>query len=103
MIELSEQNFDTYTRDGISVIDFWAAWCGPCTTLGPIFAQTAPEFNGRAKFAKLNVDSSPKVAEEFGVMSIPTILVLRDGKEIGRLVGSRGAEQLKRELETIFA
>lgn len=103
MVELSESTFTEYTAGEITVIDFWAEWCGPCKTLAPAFAQVASTLDGRAKFAKLNVDQAPAVAAAHQVMSIPTILVLRDGSEVGRIVGARGGEQLGREIESLLA
>jgi len=103
MVELSEKTFAEYTASTTVVIDFWAEWCGPCKTLGPVFVQVADKMKSRATFAKLNVDEAPGVAGACGVMSIPTILVMRDGTEIGRLIGSRPAEQLQSELDSILA
>lgn len=102
MIELNDGNFAEYAN-GVLVIDFWAEWCGPCKTLGPSFSAVAERFGGEANFAKVDVDSSPDLARTHHVMSIPTILVIRDGSEIGRLVGSRGATQLQAELQQILA
>ena len=103
MIDLTESTFTEHTAEGYSVIDFWAEWCGPCKTIAPAFVQTAENLSTKAKFAKLNVDNAPSVANQFGIMSIPTILVLKDGAEVGRIVGGRPAEQLQRDIESLLA
>lgn len=72
---------------GLSVVDFWAPWCGPCRVLGPLIEQLAAEYRGRATIAKLNVDESPDTATRYGVRSIPTLLFFRDGVLVDKVVG----------------
>ena len=91
---LTEQNFDSAVASGVCVVDFWAPWCGPCRMQGPIFESVAAETEG-AKFFKVNVDEAPAVAGRFGVQSIPTILVLKDGVETDVRVGVTAAAALK--------
>ena len=81
------------------VIDMWAAWCGPCRMLEPVIAELADEMAGRLRFAKLNVDENPATAARFGVRSIPTLLVLKDGREVDRIVGVQPKPELARRLE----
>ena len=93
---LTEQNFDSAVASGVCVVDFWAPWCGPCRMQGPIFESVALELEGSgAKFVKGNVDEAPAVAGRFGVQSIPTILVLKDGVEADVRVGVTAAAALK--------
>ena len=68
-------------------VDFWAAWCGPCKMIGPVIEELAGDYQGKVKIGKLNVDENGKTAQEFGVMSIPTMILYKGGKEINRLVG----------------
>ena len=81
------------------VVDFWAEWCGPCHMLAPTIAQLSSELAGRVKVAKLDIDRNPQTANRFGVRSIPTLLVLKDGKEVDRLVGVQPKQEIVRRLE----
>jgi len=76
------------------VVDFWAEWCGPCKTIAPILAEIAEEQVGKLAVAKLNVDDNPDIARRFNVMSIPTMIVFKDGQEAARVVGAKGKAQL---------
>ena len=97
---LSDETFaDTVGADGEPVlVDFWAEWCGPCKMIAPILDEIATEKEGDAVIAKLNVDENPSIAQRFGVMSIPTMLVFRDGEVDKRVVGAKGKAQLVEEL-----
>jgi len=81
------------------VVDFWAEWCGPCKMIAPILSEIASEHAGKVTVAKLNVDENPDVARRFDVMSIPTLIVFKDGSAQKRLVGAKGKGQLLAELE----
>jgi len=80
------------------VVDFWAEWCGPCKMIAPALEEIASEHVGRLQVAKLNVDDNPESARRFDVMSIPTLLVFRDGQPVKRLVGAKGKGQLLQDL-----
>jgi thioredoxin 1 len=81
------------------VVDFWAEWCGPCKMIAPILNEIAAEHAGKVTIAKLNVDENPDVARRFDVMSIPTLIVFKDGTAQKRLIGAKGKGQLLAELE----
>lgn len=102
VIELNDENFKTEILDekGLAVVDFWAEWCGPCRMMGPIFDQTSEEAAGKAKFGKLNVDEARQTAAEFGVMSIPTLIIFKDGEKVDQLVGVQDKETLLKKIES---
>ncbi len=84
------------------LLDLWADWCGPCHMLAPTIDQIASEMAGRVKVAKLNIDENPGTANRFGVRSIPTLLVLKGGKEVDRLVGVQPKQEILRRLENVL-
>jgi thioredoxin 1 len=85
------------------LVDFWAAWCGPCRAVAPIVEELAKEYKGKIEFAKLNVDESPFVASQYGIMSIPTLMVFKGGKPMQHAVGLQPKEQLKKMLDRALA
>jgi len=93
-IVLTDANFDTEAGKGVILIDFWAPWCGPCQTQGPIIDKVAIAMSGKAKVAKCNVDEAPKSAERFGIRSIPSLIILKDNQEVERFIGVQREEDL---------
>ena len=92
---LTDVEFVNATAAGVTVTDFWAPWCGPCRMQSPVIDQLSDELAGQVEFFKMNVDEEQKVAQEFGVMSIPTLLVKKDGEVVQKLVGYHDAARLK--------
>jgi len=87
-VHVTDTSFDKVIRENpLTMIDFWASWCGPCRALAPIIQELADEFAGKVFVGKLDVDENPSTAERFQVYSIPTVLIMKDGKEVDRIVG----------------
>ena len=80
------------------LVDFWATWCGPCRMMGPVVEELANDYSGKVKVGKVNVDEEPELAQEYGIMSIPTIIIFKEGKIVNQVVGAR----TKSDLEAIL-
>jgi thioredoxin 1 len=83
----------------LKFIDFWAPWCGPCKIMDPVVAELKKEFEGKVEFEEINIDEHQDKAVEFGVMSIPTFVVLKDGQEVGRKIGVTAKTELQKLLQ----
>lgn len=98
-ITLNEQNFDEVTSKGVALVDFWATWCGPCKMMAPNVDDIATQYKGRVAVGKVDVDECPSLAERFGIMSIPTLIVFKDGEKKEVLVGYRLTMQIAEVLD----
>jgi len=96
---LTDSNFEQEIKAGVTLVDFWAEWCGPCRRIGPIVEELAGELDGRATVAKLNVDENPSVPGRFMIRGIPTLLVFKNGQLADTLVGLAPKEDIKRMVE----
>jgi len=105
LMNVMDDNFKTDILDysGVSLVDFWAPWCAPCRMLGPIIEELAAEYGDNAQVAKLNVDDNQDTARQYGVMSIPTMVIFKDGEEVDRLVGVMPKEQIAERLDKWIA
>lgn len=100
--DLDEKSFDEFVSKGNAVIDFWAEWCGPCKMFKPIFEETAGEFEGKVKFGKVDVDKERDLATKFDIMSIPTMIFMKDGKDVERVSGVLSKEDFKKKIDSVF-
>ena len=87
IIELNSEGYQEATRSGVVLVDFWAPWCGPCKTQTPILEKMAAEIGDKAMIAKVNVDENPELAARYGIRSIPTLILLKDGEVKQTMVG----------------
>lgn len=96
--ELTDQNFEQETDNGLTLVDFWATWCGPCKMQSPVIDQLDEESDGEVHYFKMDVDENPETPSKFGVMSIPTLLVKKDGEVVEKLIGYHSKEQIEQTL-----
>ena len=98
--EFTDSNFqETALSGGVSVVDFWAEWCGPCRLIGPIIDDLSKEFEGKATIGKVNVDDNPEISMKYGVRSIPTILFIKDGEVVDKHVGTATKATLTQKIQ----
>lgn len=100
--EIEEAKFDeSVLKAELPVlVDFWAPWCGPCKMVGPVVDELADEYEGKIGFYKVNVDNNPKVTSQYGIMSIPTLMVFKGGEPVDTIIGFRPKDELKKSLES---
>lgn len=101
VVLLDKDNFDqeVIQSDKPVLIDFWASWCGPCRAVAPVIDQLAEEFYGKAKVAKINVDEQNELASKYRIMSIPTVMLFKDGQVVEKLIGARSHEEFSKLIE----
>lgn len=92
--DVTDQNFSQKTAEGLVLVDFWAPWCGPCKMIAPVLEELDTELGEKVKIVKLNVDDNQETAGKFGVMSIPTLLLIKDGNVVDQVVGFQPKEAL---------
>lgn len=103
-VTLTDQNFSTEVLQNQEpvLVDFWAPWCGPCRIVGPIVEEIAQEFTGKVKVGKLNVDENSATAQKYGVMSIPTLAIFKNGEVVDQLIGAHPKEAIAEHLEKVL-
>lgn len=101
-IELNSDNFDSVTNNGVSLIDFWAPWCGPCRMLNPAIEKLADEFEGKANICKVNTDEESELSTRFGIRSVPTLLFMKNGEVVSQMVGATSEQVLRDKLNSLL-
>ncbi len=96
----SDKEFNTAISHGVTLVDFYANWCGPCRTLAPVLEKVAQEVIGKAVVAKIDIDNEQKTAAQFQITSVPTMILFKNGKEVGRLIGLRTADDVKKFIQS---
>lgn len=102
-LELTDANFKTTVLDSdkLSVVDFWAEWCGPCRAIGPVIEELAKEYEGKVNIGKVNVDHNPQISLNYGITSIPAILFLKNGQVVDKLVGAQPKGNFVKKIEAL--
>ncbi len=103
MKELSELSFKEEISTGVTLIDFWAPWCGPCRMVAPILEELDKEYAGKLKICKVNVDNDRALAQSLRIVSIPTLILYKDGEEQKRIVGAVAKEKIAKEVSPFLA
>ncbi len=103
-VSISESNFDQVVlkADKPVLVDLWAPWCRPCLMVAPILDELSDEYDGKISFVKVDVDQNPKTAARYSIMSIPTLLIFKNGKPVSQIVGLRPKEELKQNLDAVL-
>ena len=101
VVHVSDSDFDTRIIGSkqVCLVDFWAEWCGPCRSIGPVIDELAAEYEGKAVIAKVNVDESPNTPGRFGIRAIPTLIVFKNGEVVNQVTGAVGKQQLKEMID----
>lgn len=99
--EFTDANFqaEALDKEGVALVDFWAEWCGPCRMITPIIEELAKEYDGKATIGKVNVDHNPNISMKYGIRSIPTILILKNGEVVDKQVGATNKESLAAKID----
>ena len=97
--ELTSADFRSTVATGVTLVDFWAEWCGPCRMMAPVLDEVAAQYAGKVTVGKVNVDNEGELAQEFSVGSIPTLIIMKDGQEVNRYIGVTPKAELARALD----
>ncbi|MDO8658065.1 MAG: thioredoxin [Candidatus Levybacteria bacterium] len=105
MADITDQTFeqDVLKSDTPVLVDFWAPWCAPCRIIAPVVDELSEEYTGKLKVFKINVDDNTNTPSKFGVMSIPTLMIFKDGQPVKTMVGAQGKESLKKVIDEVLS
>lgn len=103
-VKFTDNNFEQEVLQSKNpvLVDFWAEWCAPCRIIGPIVDELAKEYEGKVKVGKLNVDENQNIASKYGIMSIPSLLIFKEGQVVKTMIGVQGKDKLKKEIEEVL-
>ena len=101
-IEVTSSNFEDTTKEGVSMVDFWAPWCGPCRMIAPVIEELAADFEGKAKICKVNTDEEQDLAVKFGIRSIPTILFFKEGQVVDTMIGASSKQAFTDKINSLL-
>ena len=101
-IELTPANFEEVTKEGVSMVDFWAPWCGPCRMIAPVIEELAVDFEGKANICKVNTDEEQDLAVKYGIRSIPTIIFMKNGEVVDQLIGATSKQALTDKINSLL-
>ncbi len=101
-IELNAGNFEDTIKGGVSMVDFWAPWCGPCRMIAPVIEELAADYEGKANICKVNTDEEQDLAVKYGIRSIPTILFFKDGEQVDTMVGASSKQAFQEKLDSLI-
>jgi len=100
--ELSGKEFDNFTKEKVVLIDFYADWCMPCLMMAPVIEDIARKFKGKIKFGNVNIENNQELAQKFRIVSLPTFMLFKDGKQADQFVGSRSIEDFEEKLKSLL-
>lgn len=100
-IELTKENFQETIQSGLSLVDFWAPWCGPCRMLSPVIDKLAQDYGEKANICKVNTDEQDELAAQYGIRSVPTILFFKDGQVVDQIIGATSEQTLKDKIDSL--
>ncbi len=101
-IELTPTNFEEVTKEGVSMVDFWAPWCGPCRMIAPVIEELATDFEGKANICKVNTDEEQDLAVKYGIRSIPTIIFMKNREVVDQLIGATSKQALTDKINSLL-
>ncbi len=101
-IELTSANFEATVKEGVSLVDFWAPWCGPCRMIAPVIEELAEAYDGKANICKVNTDEEQDIGVKYGIRSIPTIMFFKDGELVDQMVGAASKQAFEDKLNSLL-